>query len=164
MTSLLICLHFPLASEQITRDFIRADMKEQMNKQMNVSFKKAKDHHDKRVRQKAKDLDKAQEKLLDLRSIERRTQEHNEMEDLSANLADGLIALDHDVNKVAHRFGITADTPAHGPPPLNVCLGERAHWIDCAKKYVVDTRPCDAYMDALDRCVNQTILKTEHLQ
>ena len=39
------------------------------------------------------------------------------------------------------------------------CLGPRAHWLDCQKKYAVDSRPCDAYLDTLEKCVTDAIVK-----
>lgn len=39
------------------------------------------------------------------------------------------------------------------------CLGPRAHWIDCQKKYALDSRPCDSHLQALEKCVRQSILK-----
>ena len=39
------------------------------------------------------------------------------------------------------------------------CLGPRAHWLDCQKKYALDSRPCDAYLETLERCVTDTIVK-----
>ena len=39
------------------------------------------------------------------------------------------------------------------------CLGPRAHWLDCQKKYALDSRPCDAYLETLEQCVTDTIVK-----
>eukprot|EP00522_Entomoneis_paludosa_P010489 CAMPEP_0172447746 /NCGR_PEP_ID=MMETSP1065-20121228/6980_1 /TAXON_ID=265537 /ORGANISM="Amphiprora paludosa, Strain CCMP125" /LENGTH=165 /DNA_ID=CAMNT_0013199113 /DNA_START=35 /DNA_END=532 /DNA_ORIENTATION=+ len=39
------------------------------------------------------------------------------------------------------------------------CLGPRAHWLDCHKKYALDSRPCDAYLATLEKCVTEAIVK-----
>mmetsp|Transcript_12496 Transcript_12496/g.34692 ORF Transcript_12496/g.34692 Transcript_12496/m.34692 type:complete len:168 (-) Transcript_12496:116-619(-) len=39
------------------------------------------------------------------------------------------------------------------------CLGPRAHWLDCHKKYAIDSRPCDAYLETLEKCVTEAIVK-----
>ena len=38
------------------------------------------------------------------------------------------------------------------------CLGPRAHWLDCHKKYSLDVRPCDAYLATLEKCVNEAVV------
>lgn len=78
----------------------------------------------------------------------------NTIEDLRAKFSDGKIALDYDTRNVADL--IQKSKPWKKEMP---CLGQRAHWIDCQKKYALDSRPCDAYVDALERCVNETVLK-----
>lgn len=72
----------------------------------------------------------------------------------NADFADGSIALEYDADRVLQAL----DPNSGKMQPLSQCLGERAHWIDCSKKYSVDTRPCDAYLKALEVCVQNTIL------
>lgn len=78
----------------------------------------------------------------------------NKIEDLRAQFADAKVALDYDAKNVSDLL------QQHRPWKKEMpCLGQRAHWIDCQKKYALDSRPCDAYVDALERCVNETVVK-----
>lgn len=78
---------------------------------------------------------------------------------------DIAVALEYDVKRASERYvfkpkeGIELDSK---PLP---CLGERAHWMDCQKKYVEDTWPCHPYVEALEKCVNRAIAENaERLQ
>lgn len=75
----------------------------------------------------------------------------------NAKFADESVALEYDSQRLAEKYILT---PKEGvlldSKPLP-CLGERAHWMDCQKKYAKDSRPCISYVEALERCVNKTI-------
>lgn len=74
------------------------------------------------------------------------------LEDLRAKFADASIALEHDISHV-----VTQQTPTHNPNHHKMaCVGERAHWMDCASKYGYASN-CDAYIRTLEKCVNETI-------
>ena len=75
------------------------------------------------------------------------------IEGLRAKFSDGKVALDYDTRNVA-------DVLRENQPWMKEmpCLGQRAHWIDCQKKYALDSRPCDAYVEALEHCVNEAVV------
>jgi hypothetical protein len=78
------------------------------------------------------------------------------LESLNARFTDTSIALEYDSARVQERFG--GEQKAETPEKVQHCLGERAHWIDCQTKYAVDSRPCNEYLSAFEKCVNKTIV------
>ena len=84
----------------------------------------------------------------------RNTELDNRIEDLRAQFSDGKVALEYDAKNVAEVLGKNQAWKKEMP-----CLGQRAHWIDCQKKYALDSRPCDAYVDALEKCVNEAVIR-----
>jgi hypothetical protein len=82
------------------------------------------------------------------------------IDQMQANIADQIVAIDYDATKLMKKFGhwmtIEVDDPDRDSKPLP-CLGQRAHWIDCQKKYAADSRPCNFYVAALEECVQRTI-------
>lgn len=82
------------------------------------------------------------------------------IDEAQANIADLLAANEYDADKLIQKYGhwINAeiDDPNRESKPLP-CLGERAHWIDCQKKYAVDSRPCNFYVSALEQCVQRAL-------
>lgn len=94
------------------------------------------------------------------------------IDQLKAKFADTSIALQYDANALTNKYvgGTTHtnpnndDTTTTTAPTKRVspCLGPRAHWLDCTKKYLVDTRPCDAYLTALENCVNEAIVTSNN--
>lgn len=56
------------------------------------------------------------------------------IEELQAKFANGKVALEYDAKNVADR--LKEYQPWKKAMP---CLGQRAHWIDCQKKYAMDT-------------------------
>lgn len=83
-----------------------------------------------------------------------------------AHFADVAIAANYDATRLGQKFGFLTtkeyDDINKESKPLP-CLGQRAHWIDCQRKYAVDSRPCNAYVDALEACVRQTIANDHDL-
>ena len=82
--------------------------------------------------------------------------------ELNAKFTDTAIATEYDASRLVEKFeapekiatGNDAIDKDSKPLP---CLGPRAHWIDCKKKYALDPRPCNAYVEALEKCVVNTI-------
>jgi hypothetical protein len=84
------------------------------------------------------------------------------IEKYRAEFADLSIALEHDANSLLNKFGsipASLDDINKDSKPLP-CLGQRAHWMDCQKKYAADSRPCNFYVQALEECVQKTIGRT----
>ena len=85
------------------------------------------------------------------------------VDSMQAKFADDAIALEYDASRLEKRFGFLAeqqyDDLKKDSKPLP-CVGQRAHWIDCQKKYGEDSRPCNFYVQALEDCVRNTIGKT----
>ena len=82
------------------------------------------------------------------------------LDDMQAKFTDQSVALDYDTDRLLKRYGFLADQEHDSlekeSRPLP-CLGPRAHWIDCQKKYGSDNRPCNFYVQALEECVRRTI-------
>jgi hypothetical protein len=82
------------------------------------------------------------------------------IDEMQANITDLLVESEYDADKLIQKYGhwINAeiDDPNRESKPLP-CLGERAHWIDCQKKYAVDSRPCNFYVSALEQCVQRAL-------
>jgi hypothetical protein len=85
---------------------------------------------------------------------ERISELDNSIEQAKAKFTDEKVALAYDTRNVEQI--LSENQPWQKEMP---CLGQRAHWIDCQKKYALDSRPCDAYVDALERCVNEAVLQ-----
>jgi hypothetical protein len=86
------------------------------------------------------------------------------IDDLNAKFSDGAVALEYDAKALYRKFETagTLQDPSKSRSKVAApvpCLGPRAHWMDCAIKYQVDTRPCDAYLATLERCVQETVVK-----
>ena len=96
------------------------------------------------------------------------TQKHEQLDqtisDLNAKFIDESIALQYDASNLLEKFEIKTNNEHDGiekdSKPLP-CLGQRAHWIDCQKKYAKDPRPCHSYVDELEKCVTSTISKVK---
>ena len=82
------------------------------------------------------------------------------IDEMQANITDSLVANEYDADKLIQKYGhwihAEIDDPNRESKPLP-CLGERAHWIDCQKKYAVDSRPCNFYVSALEQCVQRAL-------
>ena len=87
------------------------------------------------------------------------------LDEAAAKVTDTTVALSHDM-KVLERKVQEAERPPSsssssvggGTGRVVPCLGPRAHWVDCAHKYEFDPRPCDAYLAALERCVQDAVV------
>lgn len=75
------------------------------------------------------------------------------VDSLNARFADTTVALEYDADRLNSQF----QAPV-AQEKVQHCLGERAHWIDCQQKYAVDSRPCNAYLVALEKCVSKRIV------
>jgi hypothetical protein len=80
----------------------------------------------------------------------------NRLDSLNAKFTDIAIALEYDTARVQEKF--VGEQKTEGPEKVEHCLGERVHWMFCQQKYAEDSRPCNAYLSALETCVNKTIL------
>lgn len=97
----------------------------------------------------------------------------NSIDTMQATITDQLVENEYEVQKLLHQYShwipsATTNTTTNDiissdaseevkdSKPLP-CLGERAHWIDCQKKYSVDSRPCNYYVQALEQCVHRTM-------
>jgi exonuclease VII large subunit len=91
------------------------------------------------------------------------------LDGMRAKFADQATALSYDAEQLLQKFGAQqqqtttttaktggATTADKDSKPLP-CLGQRAHWMDCQKKYAADSRPCNPYVQALEECVQRTI-------
>ena len=86
------------------------------------------------------------------------------MERLKAKFTDEAVAFEYDVKNLlqkqqavlANSDGEDNNTESSKTLP---CLGPRVHWIDCQKKYALDSRPCDSHLQAMENCIRQSILK-----
>lgn len=83
---------------------------------------------------------------------------------LNAQFSDSAVALKYDASNLLQKFEAPEnishvyDDIDKDSKPLP-CLGPRAHWMDCQKKYAMDPRPCNAYVEALEKCVVSTVSK-----
>ena len=82
------------------------------------------------------------------------------IDEMQAKITDLLVANEYDADKLIQKYehwiNAEIDDPNRDSKPLP-CLGERAHWIDCQKKYAVDSRPCNFYVSALEQCVQRAL-------
>ena len=89
------------------------------------------------------------------------------IDDLNATFSDLAVALEYDAKAFYRKFETAGALPESSTAQAKKkkaaaavpCLGPRAHWMDCAIKYRIDTRPCDAYLATLERCVQETVVK-----
>jgi hypothetical protein len=103
------------------------------------------------------------------------------MERFKAQFADEAVALEYDIKNLLQKqqpgvLALVNTTNSDSSPSTNStvaatdgddggketalpCLGPRAHWMDCQKKYALDSRPCDSHLQALEKCIRQSILK-----
>jgi hypothetical protein len=87
------------------------------------------------------------------------------MERFKAKFTDEAVAFEYDVKNLLQKqqalLNDNENNNAESSKPLP-CLGPRAHWIDCQKKYALDSRPCDSHLQALEKCIRQSILKESY--
>lgn len=102
-------------------------------------------------------LEAQQQQQTDNAVLQQRLAGMNDRRDqLLATFADQSVSISYDIQRLEDKYLGMPETP----PPVDFCLGERAHWIDCSKKYGTDIRPCSDYLAALERCVNRTITES----
>jgi hypothetical protein len=80
----------------------------------------------------------------------------NRLDSLNAKFSDISVALEYDTARVQEKFG--EQKTENLEKEVKHCLGERVHWMFCQQKYADDSRPCNAYLSALEKCVNKTIV------
>jgi hypothetical protein len=97
-----------------------------------------------------------QERQMRMTSIANRNAALDDrLDSLNAKFSDISVALEYDTARVQEKFG---ELKAESPEEVQHCLGERVHWMFCQQKYALDSRPCNAYLGALEKCVNKTIV------
>uniref|UniRef100_A0A7S3LES1 Uncharacterized protein n=1 Tax=Amphora coffeiformis TaxID=265554 RepID=A0A7S3LES1_9STRA len=141
----------PDLAQKIARDFQDQEIQNAW-KTVQVSILDRRSERDRHVAEVSARLQAATKKMESWKA--QNAELDSTIEDLRAKFSDGKVALDYDARNVAEL--IKQNQPWKKEMP---CLGQRAHWIDCQKKYALDSRPCDAYVDALERCVNETVVK-----
>ena len=148
---------FKLSAASIIRDFSTKQLQEEWDSFLSSVLQR----RDERIQKKAAALE-ATEQQRQWRATERSSREaavQSALDSLQAIFADESVSLNYDADRLSQKYGLLESVAVNGKPLP--CLGERAHWLDCGKKYVQDTRPCDTYLAALERCVvNETIVKT----
>lgn len=82
-----------------------------------------------------------------------------QIEMLNAQFNQAAEQLEHDTKRLGDQYKLKENASAELDSIPLPCLGPRAHLMDCQKKYSNDTRPCDAYVKTLQKCVNYEILK-----
>jgi len=91
---------------------------------------------------------------------QRMTAVDERLDELNAKFTDLSVALKYDANSLSEKYIIKSDSHATLDSRPLPCLGPRAHWIDCQKKFASDfSEPCGAYLEALENCVNETLAK-----
>ena len=141
----------PDLAQKIARDFQNEELQSAW-KTVQVSILDRRSERDRHVAEVSARLQAATQKMEAWKA--QNAELDNKIEDLRAKFSDGKVALDYDARNMADLL------KEHQPWKKEMpCLGQRAHWIDCQKKYALDSRPCDAYVDALERCVNETVVK-----
>lgn len=146
-------IHFFL--EAIVRDFSNQTLQEEWDKFRREIIIRRNERLEKR---NAALLESQQRQQTNHAALQERLTSLNERKDqLLATFADESIMIRYDIQRLEEKYilGTTEQTP-----PIDFCLGERAHWIDCSKKYGTDISPCSDYLGALERCVNRTITES----
>lgn len=146
--------HTLLITEAIVRDFSNQSLQEEWDKFRREVIIRRNQRLEKR---NAAMLEAQQRQQTDHAALQQRLQALNERRDqLLATFADESVSIGYDIQRLEEKYlGLPDETP-----PVDYCLGERAHWIDCSKKYGTDIRPCSDYLAALERCVNRTITES----
>ena len=138
-------------TEKIAKDFQNEEIQKAW-KTVQVSVLERRAERDRHVEETAANLQGSAKQMEAWAA--RNAELDNTIEELRAKFSDGKVALDYDAKNVAEM--LRENQPSQKEMP---CLGQRAHWIDCQKKYALDSRPCDAYVDALERCVKEAVVK-----
>jgi len=101
-----------------------------------------------------------QRQMRNAQSAQRTAALDERMDALNARFADGAVAATYNAQRVHDAVVPAKEAAGTNSPKEKVqhCLGERAHWIDCQTKYAADSRPCNAYLSALEQCVSKTVM------
>ncbi|GAX14836.1 hypothetical protein FisN_29Lh044 [Fistulifera solaris] len=144
----------PELEEAIVRDFSNQSLQEEWDKFRREVIIRRNERLEKR---NAALLEAQQRQQANHAAMqERLTALHERRDQLLATFADESVSIRYDIQRLEETYlGVAEQTP-----PVDYCLGERAHWIDCSKKYGTDMRPCSDYLAALERCVNRTITES----
>ena len=136
--------------EKIAKDLQNEEIQKAW-KSVQVSVLERREARDRHVEETAAKLQESAKRMEAWAA--RNAELDNRIEDLRAKFSDGRVALNYDAKNVAEIIRQNQSWKKEMP-----CLGQRAHWIDCQKKYALDSRPCDAYVDALERCVKEAVV------
>lgn len=139
------------------RDFQNKAVQDEWNK-FRASVLVQRNERSQRVAQTVQRLEQERQARAVERS-QRSSSLNDTIDGLNAKFADAAVALEYDANRLAEIYANRFEDGRNGEldsMPLP-CLGPRAHWIDCQKKYAVEPSPCDAYAETLRKCVNETI-------
>ncbi|KAL7579969.1 hypothetical protein ACA910_004964 [Epithemia clementina (nom. ined.)] len=92
----------------------------------------------------------------ELKELQARHQQlDTRIDSLRKEFDDGLLSLEYGTKILS----VDLDEKIRQNIKTLPCLGPRAHWLDCQKKYALDSRPCDAYLETLEKCVTDAIVK-----
>jgi hypothetical protein len=158
----VFCPLLSCSPEAIVRDFQNQTLQQEWDKfRTSVLIRR---------NERAKALNEAQVAQKQQREVQaallaqRKASLDQAIDEMNAKFSDEAIALEYDASKLLQKFQAPAiltvvyDDIDKDSRPLP-CLGQRAHWMDCQKKYAADSRPCNAYVEALEQCVKDTISK-----
>lgn len=152
-------MRLSLASADILRDFESKTLQEEWNR----FGRSVMQQRSQRMKETQAAIQVHQFQIQEARKVR-----HQRMQTIDAHLQSmedsfeqGAQSLDDTSTKLIERYGAwttkEVDDPSKESKPLP-CLGPRAHWIDCQKKYgAVDSRPCNFYVEALEECVHQAV-------
>ena len=148
-------------SADIVRDFQSQILQEEWNK-FGMSVVRRRNERLQRLEAAAQAQQQQRQAHAAARQM-RMAQVESSIDAMQAKFTDQSVALDYDADRLLKKYGFwteqTYDDVEKESKPLP-CLGPRAHWIDCQKKYGSDNRPCNFYVQALEECVRQTIGKS----
>ena len=152
-TTFLLFLYLLL--DEIVREFQNQSVQQEWNK-FRASVLARRDQRHKHLTEAALVLEQ-QRQVAAAERQQRMQQLDTAIDEMNAKFADEAVALEYDANALIQRF---ETKKVNGVDKVRPCLGPRAHWMDCANKYSKDTRPCDAYMDILEKCVKDAIVNS----
>jgi hypothetical protein len=161
---------FEFPSADIVRDFSNQVVQEEWTK-FRATVLNRQHERSQHLSQAAQQQQRERE-VLNLQRQQRVQALDARIDDLNATFSDAAVALEYDAKALYRKFETAGALPeqtstsqsqkkqvAAAAAAAVPCLGPRAHWMDCAIKYRVDTRPCDAYLATLERCVQETVVK-----
>lgn len=166
-----LTLSYTTTLAAIVRDFQSQVLQEEWNKFGSGIVERRSDRVQKM--QAAAEQHHAQNQQRAQHSQQRMARTEASIEQSNAKFADLDVSVQHDARRLLQKHGIelagedgtdgaTIDRSELVSKPLP-CLGQRAHWMDCQKKYYsTDIRPCNDYVKALEECVSATIQQQNH--